>query len=36
MIDANMSAFEGMFVHVDARVQDVAYQVGQTPIGWDV
>jgi len=35
MIDANMSAFETMFANVDARVQDVAYQVGQTPEGWN-
>jgi len=35
MIDANMSAFETMFANVDARVQDVAYQVGMTPEGWN-
>jgi len=36
MIEANMSAFENMFANVDTRVQDVAYQVGQTPMGWQV
>ena len=35
MIGANMSSFETMFANVDARVQDVAYQVGQTPEGWN-
>jgi len=36
MIEANMSSFEGMFANVDASVQDVAYQVGQTPMGWNI
>jgi len=36
MIDANMSAFENMFANVNASVQDVAYQVGQTPMGWNI
>jgi len=36
LIDANMTAFENMFVNVDASVQDVAYQVALTPMGWNV
>ena len=36
MIEANMSSFENMFANVDASVQDVAYQVGQTPMGWNI
>ena len=36
MIEMNMSAFENMFANVDASVQDVAYQVGQTPTGWNI
>jgi len=35
LIDANMGTFENMFVSVDASVADVAYQVGQTPLGWN-
>ena len=36
LIDANMTAFENMFANVDASVQDVAYQVGLTPMGWNI
>ena len=36
LINANMTAFENMFANVDASVQDVAYQVGQTPMGWNI
>ena len=36
MIEANMSIFGGMFANVDASVQDVAYQVGLTPMGWNI
>ena len=35
MIEANMSAFSNMFGSVNDSVQDVAYQVGQTPQGWN-
>ena len=36
LIDSNMTAFENMFASVDASVQDVAYQVGLTPMGWNI
>lgn len=35
LIDANMSAFANMFGNVNSSVQDVAYQAGQTPQGWN-
>ena len=35
LIDANMNSFMGMFANVDASVQDVAYQTGQTPQSWN-
>jgi len=35
LIEANMSAFEGMFQSMNNSVQDVANQVGQTPQGWN-
>jgi hypothetical protein len=35
MLDATMRSFHNMFVNVNASVQDVAQQVGQSPEGWN-
>jgi len=36
LIETNMGSFETMFGNVNASVQDVAYQVGQTPQDWNI
>jgi len=35
LLDAAMNSFTNMLHNVNASVQDVAYQVGQTPQGWN-
>ena len=35
LLDAAMNSFTNMLQNVNASVQDVAYQVGQTPEGWN-
>ena len=35
LTDAVMASFERIFDSVNAQVGDIAYQVGQTPEGWN-